>query len=289
MIELRSFCGSCNEIKDFMFTEAEWNSVVVFLAILKPFDKYTKKLQAETVTLSDFFGFWTSLRLKLAKRSDEFAVNLFEEMNARHDLLLLNPVILGAIYLDPRYQRTLRTKKQAAIKFLVNLFLRMEDVTSDCHNDSNTAQENIEIINDSNNSEEELNAYLSAYSSVTHGNASTERDAGEKRDDVQTIIQQFDGVEQPASISVLEYWEKNKQVNPDLYRLASAVFTIPPTQTTVERAFSSFAIVFSSHRTRLHSETLQNILLTRLNHDMYVESLVNSDDFEENAVSDNEF
>lgn len=259
-----------------MLSESEWGSVVDLLTILKPFDKYTKKLQSETVTMSDFFGFWTSLRLKLAKRSDQFAVSLLEEMNERHDLLLENPVILGAIFLDPRYQRTLRHRKKTAIEFLVNMFLRIEDVISDNMNENN-AEKNHEIVDDGNDSEEELNAYLAACSSVTNQTVSNETLIESKRQKIEALLIGFDGTEQPGSISVLQYWEENKHQKPELYRLASAIFTIPPTQTTVERAFSSFAIVFTSHRSRLNSNTLQNILLIRLNYDIYAENFLNYD------------
>lgn len=136
---------------------------------------------------------------------------------------------------------------------------------------------------DGNDSEEELNAYLAACSSVTNQTVSNEEIIESKRQKIEALLLGFDGTEQPGSISVLQYWEENKHQKPELYRLASAIFTIPPTQTTVERAFSSFAIVFTSHRSRLNSNTLQNILLIRLNYDIYAENLLNYD-FENNDI-----
>lgn len=64
---------------------------------------------------------------------------------------------------------------------------------------------------------------------------------------------------------------KKKKSLPELYKLASVVYAIPPTQSTVERAFSSLPIVLTSHRTRLGSDVLQNIFLIRLNNKHYID------------------
>lgn len=68
--------------------------------------------------------------------------------------------------------------------------------------------------------------------------------------------------------SVLKIWYRMKSNNQDLYALAATFLGIPCTQVTVERAFSGLALILTDHRTNLIDETLQNILLIRLNSEL---------------------
>lgn len=252
-------------------SDVEWKSVSSLVALLQPFNKYTNKLQSETVTLSDIFGFWTSLRLKVAKNGSEFAKNLIEEMNLRHDMLMDNPTILAAIYVDPRFQRTLRDKKSIAIQYLVNICLRMKEVENFDSNAVESSDFTQSVLSTGeNDSEEELYEYLNACSSVnqnlTTSDIYQQKNEAEK---IKRILNEFDGTEEPPSTSVLEFWEKNKNVYNDLYKLASVIFSIPPTQSSVERAFSALALVLTSRRTKLNSKTLEEILLIRLNYNIF--------------------
>ncbi|XP_043865087.1 uncharacterized protein LOC122757888 [Drosophila mojavensis] len=68
-----------------------------------------------------------------------------------------------------------------------------------------------------------------------------------------------------ANTDVLCFWKYKKSTDPELYALSKVCFAIPPTQVTIERAFSSLKLVLSDNRNRLSHETLENILLVRLN------------------------
>lgn len=265
-MELKSFCDlnkSDPNLKDVALSEDEWQSLEKLVQTLKPFEKYTKLLQSKTVTLSDFFGYWMSLRISLAKTSNnELSTNLLHEMNEKHDMLINNPVISAAVYLDPRYQRELRDRKESAIQFLENLHLRMKSVNSfqEAQNHDIDATEDL-TNNSGNESLNGLEEYLNACSQVSF------RDNTNDISSIRTMLLDFNDI-QPVNISVLEYWEANKEKMPELYKLASAVIAIPPTQVTVERAFSALALTLTSRRTNLNDELLQDILLIRLNYDL---------------------
>lgn len=174
LVSLQSFCDS-NQVKAnkniraFLLSESEWDGVHQLVYTLKPFDKYTKALQSERVTLSDFFGYWTMLRIKVAKVNDNLSANLLLRMNDYHEMLMENPSILGAVFLDPRYQRGLTNKQPAAIQFLVNLYLRMQVVESDT-----VEQEIVEVdvVDDmsEDDSLEDMNVFLNACGSVHQNN-----------------------------------------------------------------------------------------------------------------------
>lgn len=239
------------------------------MSILEPYDKYTTKLQSETVTLSDFFGFWLALRIKTAKREDEFSVELMKQINSWHEKLMENPVIVAAVYLDPRFQCAIGEFKQLAIDFLIGLHFKLKDIESDGTNEQNDDELDTGNGNEkSDDSSYEIEEYLSAYSSVCSAHSNSMIFGSDEEDEerrMRAILEGFDGKKEKLSLKILDFWEAHEHEWPELYKLASVVFAIPPTQTTVERAFSSLALILTSHRTRLNDSTLQNILLVRLN------------------------
>lgn len=229
--------------------------------ILSPFYKYTLKLQSETCTLSDFFGFWSSLYLKIQKIQHELCNEILNEMRLKEELLLNNPVMTASIYLDPRYQRALKSdQKELAIDYLKKVYHKIQIVESQHEENAN----DVENENDrSSTSVDELTNYLDSINGYVHDiqeptnilvNASIEQ-----------VIRKFDGQKEPLNTSVLDFWKKNRLNENELYKLSSVLFAIPPTQTSVERAFSSLALVLTPHRTLLSDDTLENILLIRTN------------------------
>lgn len=69
--------------------------------------------------------------------------------------------------------------------------------------------------------------------------------------------------------TILDYWLRMKSSKPDLYKLASVLLGIPCTQVSVERAFSALALVLTKQRTLLGEDTLADILLIRLNQELF--------------------
>ncbi|XP_058835282.1 uncharacterized protein LOC131692317 [Topomyia yanbarensis] len=73
----------------------------------------------------------------------------------------------------------------------------------------------------------------------------------------------------PIETDVLRWWEQNKCNDLDLYNLACIALAVPCTQVSVERAFSGFAQVFTSFRTRLGKSRMEMILFIKLNSDLF--------------------
>lgn len=95
---------------------------------------------------------------------------------------------------------------------------------------------------------------------------------------------------------VLKYWKERKSADEELYLLSNIIYGVPPTQVnkiikttpnlllnclkltfsnisqvSIERAFSSLRIILTESRNRLNKETLENILLVKLNPDKSIE------------------
>lgn len=277
MLTLKSFCidhakKSTIKTKDgldsLLLSDVEWSAVEKLISILAPFDKYTKQLQSETVTLSDFYDYWVKLRIKTSKCTDELSTALLEELNKWNSHLMENPVMIAAIYLDPRFHRAISDDQKAlAINFLVGLHFKVNDIESDDVEQANaTVNSENDVTNKSDKSDDEMEEYLRACSSA--GSVGSFMCGSSKEEQIRQTLKNFYGKQEPLTTKVLNYWEMHKHEWPELYKLASVIFAIPPTQTTVERAFSSLAIILTSHRTRLSDSSLQNILLVRLNSDL---------------------
>ncbi|XP_043867344.1 uncharacterized protein LOC122757843 [Drosophila mojavensis] len=83
--------------------------------------------------------------------------------------------------------------------------------------------------------------------------------------DVYTKIETLKLPYMKANVNVLNFWRERKSTHPELYALSKVCFAIPPTQVTIERAFSSLKLVLADNRNRLNHDTLENILLVKLN------------------------
>lgn len=96
--------------------------------------------------------------------------------------------------------------------------------------------------------------------------------------DIETAIISFQPDPLPLDGSVLEYWESVKDTENELYQLAMAIFSVPPTEVQIERDFSSLKYIFSDRRDNLKQSRLEDILLIHLNKDLFYK--VNAEDLE---------
>lgn len=265
LIVLKPFCESVQNdrvIREYSLTDSEWQSIQDIVSTLRPFSKYTTKLQSDESTLSDFFGYWTLLRIKVSKSAstDSLCSSILHQMNRYHDTLMENPLIIAAMFLDPRHQRGLMDRKTLAIEYLCNLHEKIGKI------EAKASDEGVEDVvqGSDGDSFEELEEYLSACASIGENNRLPVM-VDESQNNVRKALEDFCGVKMPLNMAILEFWEKNKQEMALLYKLATVVFGVPPTQASVERAFSALALIITPRRTSLGDETMQNILLLRLN------------------------
>lgn len=256
--QLHEFCDTQKEnrrLSDVLLNDTQWVALDKILETLEPFFKYTMKLQSEHCTLSDFFGFWKSIEIKLGKMTHVLGQVLYNEMARKNTIMMENPTLLGAVYLDPRFQRALSIpQQQTAISFLATVHRKFEAIqdTSTVPDDTN----NNEVGGDSSTDE-----LLSFLDSCDQGVSAIPTN----HPTIETLLKNFKNMKYPINRPAFEFWSKEKGNHPELYKIASAVFAIPPTQCSVERAFSAFANVLTSHRTKLSDSTLQNILLVKIN------------------------
>lgn len=257
--------------------ESEWTGLNELMQVLEPFAKATATMQSTQISLSDFFGFWIALKLD-TKRHRNISLNnaIFDQMEMREVEMFQNPVFLSALFLDPRYQCVLTKKaKEDAIQFLVGLEKRIQSFKE---NDG----ENQMRESSRSDSLEDLASFLNTIANQ-NGYQTDENDGEEilleaSQSSSQIFreeLNRFNGtkVQLTKHFSIYDWWKAKENAFPNLYHLAMIIHSIPPTQSTVERAFSSLGIILSSRRTTITGENLEAILLIRLNRKVYEELL----------------
>ncbi|KAI8116039.1 hypothetical protein CVS40_11832 [Lucilia cuprina] len=154
--------------------------------------------------------------------------------------LLNNEILVSCLYLDPRFYHTLTpTQKHEATNTVTPL--------------SKSSQ--LEAIEFSQDADEYLTEYLTKNFTST---SNEEIEVGAKIDNLHLS---FPGVD----TNVLHFWRNKQYSEPELYELSNICFAVPPTQVTIERAFSSLKLIMTDNRNRMKHETLENILLVKLN------------------------
>lgn len=227
--------------------------------------KVTKTLQSHTFALSDFYGLWLDMSLKLSMvENNAFGTLLTQKLEDRKSQLLDHPAMLCALFLDPRYNCQLTNEQRIEGRKLVKCFwFRYKNMKS------NTANEEIADNVD----------YLEQYF-VAQGHQPAFRDIGRTEASLNIPDSEFDSqidkFEQHVprlhhKCSIIDLWagrlvaSKSIETLFELRELAINIIAFPATQVPCERSFSGITFVFNCRRTKLEHKTLESILLIREN------------------------
>ncbi|CAF3517065.1 unnamed protein product [Rotaria sp. Silwood1] len=66
-------------------------------------------------------------------------------------------------------------------------------------------------------------------------------------------------------MNLLQYWDANKSIYPNLARVAKKILAIPASNTSVERLFSDTGNTITDRRTRLDVDKINNLLFIKRN------------------------
>lgn len=259
--------------KIFQLIMQKWSVLEEVVQILQLAAVTTKVQQITSFTLSDFFGSWLKLKLKLRhkisneKLTTNFAQIFLEKISMREKELLRYPAMICAIYLDRRYKQELKNAEDIAIAkhTLANLYERILSSHQKPQQQDECELDSFEL-------------YLSQHYSMNESDEPPEEresdEPAEERESIRTHFMEklrvFDEKFERINykLSVLHDWEALKVDHPELYKVACIVNGIPPTQVTVERSFSAMAFVFNPKRAKLGHTMLENILMIKLNSEL---------------------
>lgn len=193
--------------------------------------------------------------LRIKEKSDlrtDLVDLLLKNLEIRKRDLLKHPTMLCAIYLDHRMYQELSDKEiQIAKMTLANIHQKIRNLTQ------NTGEEHAE-------GDSSFNDSLDEYFKRSKKNQSDKQTHFMQLLDTFHLSLQYEKQENHKSTSI-DFWENKKSAYPALYEIACVINSIPPSQATVERGFSILKFVFGEKRTRIVQDSLENILLIKLN------------------------
>lgn len=172
-------------------------------------------------------------------------------------------------------------KVEEARQTLLSLWHRINDDPAEAHDDAqnNTSVESSDRINFEFDEVAELKKFLAGVQSPE--NSPENSRVANQTNDVELLINLFDPepLEVDNEMTVMDYWELKKNEHPQIYKLAAVVFSIPPTETQIERDFSNLDYVFSDRRCSLTEERLEDIMILNLNPQLF--DMVKQDELQE--------
>lgn len=250
----------------------KWSTMNEILSVLKaPFD-VTNASQNAGFTLSDFYGSWCIMKLKLEKlvRGQNMVCNFAEilltKLEERSSILFNNPAMIVAVYLDPRFNFKMKMNHPDEVQIAKKMLETLHERVTRMHE----LEKPLVEISDSEEDIFEDDCVASGLQRAFHGEIPHRNDsAAVNKDEFMKLLESYDQIERIHNKhSIVEFWNGRKDVDPVLYESASIIHAIPPSQATVERAFSILNYILNPRRTRLSQSMLENILMINLNKDL---------------------
>lgn len=282
------YYANMKNTKMFKLLKNKWVCLEEVVHVLRIVYNATLAFQNDKLTLSDVYGRWTTTQLHLNQCIQKkpyktgLAKHLHNALEERKDAIYSNPLMFAAIFLDPRFQREItcdESKMEIAKACLMRIGRRMFILNAGI-------EKSIEKSNaSSNNFSFEFNpdeALAQLYAKNT-GCIATQTNpdtlgirTGTHGINIEEIIESFQVDPMPFKESILKYWQMKKEENPELFKLAEIIFSVPPTEVQIERDFSALNFVFSDRRCNLSNDRLEDIMVIHLNRDLF-ESVNRSD------------
>ncbi|XP_055543545.1 uncharacterized protein LOC129729091 [Wyeomyia smithii] len=265
------------------FTELDisshWDFINSYHDAFRPLYICTKKMQETHVSLSDFYMAWLMATSEIKKvKNNPFVASILTSLNKRLATLRESRAFKMALFLDPRFNYRGSTvftaeEKEEIQGFIIDTWKRIHDLESPSSlNAANDMSSELGCI-------DEFDDYFTA---MFGGSLDTDQYPNESN-----FLQQMQSIglesRQSHSYNVWDHWLRRKNTHPELYAVTMVVLATPSNQVSVERAFSALSLVLSNLRTGLAEDTLANILLIKLNKDLFqqaVSSLYNWKDVE---------
>lgn len=111
-------------------TEKDWQTINNLTEALKSIKITTKLLQSEQLTMPSFVWEWKKCLIKIKKVQNTFSIDLQKKIEARQIVLFSSPVVLSAMFLDPRLNGLLSNQEiECAKKHLQELWEKVENLT----------------------------------------------------------------------------------------------------------------------------------------------------------------
>lgn len=182
----------------------------------------------------------------------DFAAVLKANLKEREKSLFKTPIMMAALYLDPRFKSQLNANETSvAVETLHKMYIDMKKKPAPSPAPNlNRIDRMIESQMFANIQDQQAEASLRAELTMCMSNYN----AAQITDINHTPI---------------KFWKENKHIYPQLYSLSNIIFAIASSISETERTFSAFAYIYNCRRMNLLPKNVTNILLIRLNKDLF--------------------
>ncbi|XP_062537788.1 uncharacterized protein LOC134206110 [Armigeres subalbatus] len=249
----------------------QWPFIQDYQHAFKPLYICTKTMQEAHVTLPDLYKQWLMALSEVRKLSNnQFAASLHESLTKRLTNLRNSQAFKMALYLDPRFNfcgsKLFTAGEKAEIQeYIISLYERIRRLRPPTSTDNTTSlnvSSTSESTSDSYGGFDDVMTELFGGSLISNEGSSTSR-----------FMKQLKALEaeerQGHNYDVWNHWLARKHTHPELYAVAMVVLAAPSSQASVERSFSALGLILTDSRTGLGEETLSNILMIKLNRDLF--------------------
>lgn len=234
--EAVEYFARCEKEKVFIVLLQKWDKLCNLMNVLKiPFD-FTSYLQTPKLSLSDMYGRWLKMEqveLKRFFRNDassqsKFAKMLSETLQNRKPMVMNTPLVLSAVYLDPRYRdllsyNELKISKETLYKWHTKIHAVEHDESDD----------SIEISKDSFDEfvRKACTGKTTDYFTTATGHLQPVQFA--------LMLENYEKNHKQIHYkeNIHDYWTKHRN-EVHLFKLARFIHCIPPTQVEIEKGFS---------------------------------------------------
>lgn len=250
--------AQCDEFGyKFETNEPFWSRVQEIVDVLTSAYNLTIDMQRVGYGLSDMYIGWLRVKLNLNRilknaQTFDLATKLIEKMDRRAPSLFKSPLMLCSIYLDPRINFKLSDEQRSTAA--MDLLKIHERVT--------VSRLNTDKENHANDTLDEIQAEY-------------QTQHNEDQSCTNRVLKEMSlyETETPCDIKapVMQFWEGNSHKYPILRPLADLLHAVPSNQCRTEASFSSLSYIRNRYRMSMHPKNVSNILMVRLNKDIYKE------------------
>ncbi|XP_008189983.1 zinc finger BED domain-containing protein 4-like [Acyrthosiphon pisum] len=235
---LRKVCNDLSETyKELCMNNDELNMIDNAIKSFEPAKIATVKVQTENLTIGDFHGIWIKCYEDTKLVNSIISNILCNSMNKREKILFGNNIYSAGVFLDPRYQCLLdESTKHQAKSHLIDVFNLMNALSSENSDQSKTFISQYEEpkthVTHVNDTDDSLEAYIRNKTNVAlENNRDIENLDSSKSVPIRLLLESYDGTSRlHNSVDVRNYWEKEKNSKPELYKLAQLLLNVPVTQ-----------------------------------------------------------
>lgn len=249
----------------------QWDVFLEVLNVFKlPYD-VTNALQTQSFTLSDFYLCWLKIIHKLKGQIKKGTLSdlgelLLERLLIRKKALLNNAAMMTAVFLDPRVSVDLSSDEEfIAKKNIEKMYTKVKEIKAQDASNSGTNSVCPSVTANEGEAEDSFSRLMAEKAAARRKSVLPEATVSQEFDIFNSLNQFEIAAMGHQNKPVLAFWEELKDEFPELYEVASIIYSIPPTQAAVERSFSILNFIFTDRRSKLGRKMLQDILTIKLN------------------------